>query len=249
MLSRRPEYRPEGAPHTEQSILKSEHFQISVIHQRRSAETALYPEKREPTSLRIMKLAAKAIVPPKGSRFAPGHDIYALTDGLVPARGQTMVETRIAIGLPEGTYRRLAARSCMACQMGIAVGGGVMDADYTGEIKVLLRNHRNAACLFKAADWIVQLIIEKIADGDVMEVHERETTKRGKMGFGPSDLNPKRSITAKEEEVTICFLHGDTSKNEFFRTADIGYHPRLIREREMLSSARVNAALRRTMND
>jgi len=101
-LSRRPEYRPEeGARHSEQSILKSEHFQISVIHQRRNPETALVPEKREPTSLRIMKLADKAIIPTKGSRFAAGHDIYALTDGLVPANGQTMVETGIAIGLPE----------------------------------------------------------------------------------------------------------------------------------------------------
>jgi len=51
-LSRRPEYLPEeGARHSEQSILKSEHFQISVIHQKRSAETALIPEKRESTSL------------------------------------------------------------------------------------------------------------------------------------------------------------------------------------------------------
>jgi len=51
------------------------------------AETALTPEKREPTSLRIMKLSDKAIIPTKGSRFAASHDIYALTDGLVPAKG------------------------------------------------------------------------------------------------------------------------------------------------------------------
>jgi len=103
-LSRRPEYRPEeGARHSEQSILKSEHFQISGIHQGRSPETALIPETRESGNLRIMKLSEKAIIPTKGSRFAAGHDIYALRDGLVPAKGQIMVETGIAIGLPEGT--------------------------------------------------------------------------------------------------------------------------------------------------
>jgi len=118
--------------------LKSEHFQISLIHEKRNAETALIPEKREPTSLRIRKLSDKAIIPTKGSRFAAGHDIYGLTDGLVPAKGQTMVETGIAIGPPEGTYGRLAARSGMASKMGIAVGGGVIDADYTGEVKVIL---------------------------------------------------------------------------------------------------------------
>jgi len=99
-LSRRPEYRPEeGARHSEQSIWKSEHFQISVIDQKGSAETALVPEKSKSTSLRIMKHADKAIIPTRISRFAAGHDIYALTDGLVPAKGQTIVETGVAIGL------------------------------------------------------------------------------------------------------------------------------------------------------
>jgi len=106
-----------------------------------------------------MKLSNKSIIPTKGSRFAAGHDIYALTDGLVPAKGQKMVETGIAIGLPEGIYGRLAARTGMASKMGIAVGGGVLDADYTGEIKVIQRNHGEADCLYKAGDRIAQLII------------------------------------------------------------------------------------------
>ena len=100
-LRRRPEYRPEeGAHQSEQSILKSANFQISVIHQRQSAETALSPEKRESTSLRIMKLSSKAIIPTKGSGFSAGHDIYSLTDSLVRAKGQVIVETSIATGLP-----------------------------------------------------------------------------------------------------------------------------------------------------
>jgi len=82
-----------------------------------------------------------------------------------------------------------------------------------------------------------------------MEVDHLEVTERGKMGFGSSDISTKRSITAKEEEVKICFLHADTDDNEFFSAADIEYEPRLAREREMLSSAHVNAALTRTMND
>jgi len=226
-LSRRPEYRPEeGACHSKQPILKSEHFQISVIHQKRRAETALIPETLESGNLRIIKLSDKAMIPTKGSRFAAGHDIYTLTEGLVPTKGQKMVETGIAIGLPEGTYRRLAARSGMASKMGIVVGGGVIDADYTREVKGILQNHGEADCVFKAEDRIAQLIVEKVANADAMEVDDLGITERGKMGFGSSHMNPKRSITAKEEEVKICFLHTDTSKNEFFNAADIGYHPR-----------------------
>jgi len=76
-LSRRLEYlAKEGARHSEQSIVKSENFQISRIHQKRSAETALILETRAPGNLRIMKLANKGIIPTKGSWLAAGHDIY-----------------------------------------------------------------------------------------------------------------------------------------------------------------------------
>jgi len=196
-----------------------------------------------------MKLSDKAIVPTKGARFAAGHDIYALTDGLLPRKGLIMVETGTAIGLPEGTYGRQGARSHMASRMAIAVGGCVIAADYTGEVKVILRNHGEADCVLKAPDLTVQLIIEPVANADAMEVDSLETTERGKSGVGSSDLNPKRSITAKEEGVKICFLHEDTDNREFFGVADIGYHPRLAREKEMLSSAHVNAALTQTMNN
>jgi len=101
-----------------------------------------------------MKISDKAIIPTKGSRFAAGYDIYALTDGLVLAKGETMMETGIAIELLEGTYGRLAARSGMASKIGIAVGGSVIDADYTGEVKVILRKHGKADCVFKAGDRI-----------------------------------------------------------------------------------------------
>jgi len=137
-----------------------------------------------------------------------------------------MVETGILIALPEGTNGRLAARSGMASKMGIAVGGGVIDADYTGEIRVILRNHGEVNCLFKAEDRIALLILERIANADAMEVDDLGTTERGKLHFGSGDQNPKRSITAKEEGVKICFLHADTSDNEFFNAADIGHQSR-----------------------
>jgi len=137
----------------------------------------------------------------------------------------------------------------MASKMGIAVGSGVIDADYTREVKVILQNPGEADGVFKAGDRIAQLIVEEVADANATEVDDLEVTERGKMGLGSSDMNLKRSITAKEEEVKISFFHTETSKNEFFSAADIGYHPRLTKEREMLSSAHVNAALTRTMNN
>jgi len=76
-----------------------------------------------------------------------------------------------------------------------------------------------------------------------MEVDDLGTTKRGKRRFSSSDLNPQRSITAKEDGVKICFLHADTSNNEFSSVAYVGYHRRLMKESEMLSITHINTAL------
>lgn len=65
--------------------------------------------------------------------------MYAQSDGLVPVKGKRLVEMPIAIGLPDGTYGMIDARSGMTSKMGIAVGGGEIDADWTGEVMVILR--------------------------------------------------------------------------------------------------------------
>src|SRR6267154_6460795 len=78
-LSRRPEYRPEeGATHSEQSILKPEHFKISVIHRKDRLQTYLVgKENRLLKKIRCKRVSEKAIIPTKGSRLAAGHDPYA----------------------------------------------------------------------------------------------------------------------------------------------------------------------------
>jgi len=93
--------------------------------------------------------------------MAAGHDIYTLKDGTIAAQRQMLVDTGIAIGLPSGTYGRLGARTGMASKHGIVVGGGVIDAEFTGEIKVILWNNGNTSYEFKAGDRIEQLMVEK----------------------------------------------------------------------------------------
>ena len=97
--------------------------------------------------------------------------------------------------------------------------------------------------MFKAGNRIAHSIVEKIADSDAMEVDDLERTERGKISFKSNNLNPKRSITVEEEVVKICFLHATAGHNEFFSATYTSYHPRLRREKEMLSSAHLNAAL------
>ena len=85
-VSRRLEYRPEeGAKHSEQSILKLEHFQISLIHIADEDEGYISePEATIINRIRVKRLSSKAILPTKGSRLAAGHNIYAISEFTIP---------------------------------------------------------------------------------------------------------------------------------------------------------------------
>ena len=81
-------------------------------------------------------------MPTKGSDKAAGHHQYANEGTEIPARDQAVVGTGIAIGLPHDTYGRIALRSGLAVKYRLTTNAGVIDADYTGEVKVVLVNQR-----------------------------------------------------------------------------------------------------------
>ena len=83
----------------------------------------------------------KGKVPTKGSALAAGYDLYSAEAATIPAHGQGLVSTDISIIVPIGTYGRVAPRSGLAVKHGISTGAGVIDADYRGEVKVVLFNH------------------------------------------------------------------------------------------------------------
>jgi len=181
--------------------------------------------------------------------MAAGHDSYALKDGTIPAQRQMLVDPGIAIGLPRGTYSRVAARSGMASKHGIGVGGGVIDTDYPGEIKVILRNHGDTNYEFKVGDRIAQLIVEKIQIHDAMEIDNLEDTDSGTQGFGSSDIGPKRVITCEELKVKMCLQNPDPQDNSYFDEEDIYTYASRQDEITMLSSAMVAAIQMQTMDD
>ena len=96
------------------------------------------------------------------------------------------VPTGLRIAVPSGTYGRLAPRSGLAANYGIGVGAGVIDADYRGEIQVVLFNHGISHYHFRQGDRIAQLIVESIASTDVVLCKVEDSTVRGSGGFGSS---------------------------------------------------------------
>ena len=137
--------------------------------------------------LLIKKLSPDAITPTRASQGSVGYDLYSTEDSIVPCQhGRVIVGTGIAVGLPDGVYGRVAPRSGLAAKHCIDVGAGVIDPDYTGEIKVIMFNHGSEDYVIKRGDKIVQMILERCETPPIEEVLEIEDTVRGAHGFGSS---------------------------------------------------------------
>lgn len=141
------------------------------------------------SSLRVLKLDPQAKLPTRGSSLAAGHDLYAVQDTILKARGRGVVKTGLAIAIPAGTYGRVAPRSGLAVKHGIDTGAGVIDHDYRGEVGVVLFNHSDEDFTISRGDRIAQLILEKIDMAKAEEVESLDETVRGAGGFGSSGTN------------------------------------------------------------
>ena len=141
----------------------------------------------EDLRLGVKILISKARIPTKRSRRAAGHDLYAQETRIRPAKRQGLISTRIALGLPCGTYWRIVPRSCLAVEHSLTVNTGVIDADYTREIKVVLVNLGTENYKVHEGDKVAELIVERIISDEAILVQDLEATKRGMKGFGSSD--------------------------------------------------------------
>lgn len=155
-------------------------------------------DNAQPLSLPVKKLNPNAKLPTRGSEHAAGYDLYAVENkGIYPGL-RSLVPTGIAVAIPAGFYGRVAPRSGVSLK-GVDVGAGVIDADYRGEVKVLLINHNKDEFDYderkqygiyeiKAGDRIAQLILERITTPPVQEVETLPDTQRGTGGFGSTGV-------------------------------------------------------------
>ena len=135
-------------------------------------------------SLLVQKLMPNAKIPTRGSQCSIGYDLYSNGKTYIPPYEQALVGTGIAITVPAGTYGRIAPRSGLALKNNIHVNAGVIDPDYTGEVRVLLYNSGDATFEIKEGDRVAQLILEQAMIAPVVEVNTIQATERGAGGFG-----------------------------------------------------------------
>lgn len=141
-----------------------------------------------PIKVRYRRLRTAAITPGYMSAQAAGADLASAADGpLVLAPGARLaVPTGLALEIPEGYEGQVRPRSGLALRAGVTMVNtpGTIDADYRGEVMVLLVNLGADAYTIKPGDRIAQLVIAPVTRGEFEEATELSTTSRGDGGFG-----------------------------------------------------------------
>ncbi|QOG16166.1 MULTISPECIES: dUTP diphosphatase [Bradyrhizobium] len=121
---------------------------------------------------------------------AAGLDLMAAvpeSEPLTLAPGQyALVPTGLAIALPPGFEAQVRPRSGLAAKHGVTVlnSPGTIDADYRGEIKVILINHGTAPFVIKRGERIAQMVIAPVVQAALVPVATLSATDRGAGGFG-----------------------------------------------------------------
>ena len=144
--------------------------------------------------LLVKLLTPNAIPPMRASLLAAGYDLCSNENIIIPARQRKLVHTGISIAIPNEHYGRVAPRSGLALKKGIDVGAGVCDADYRGEICVILFNHSDEDFEVNEGDRIAQLILERISTPSVRIVEDLDDTERGENGFGSTGVSVSVSV-------------------------------------------------------
>ncbi len=138
----------------------------------------------------VQKLAGNDDIPlPQYmTKQAAGMDIFAAVvhEEIVLPGGRKKIPTGIAIALPEGFEAQIRPRSGLAIKEGITLlnSPGTIDADYRGEIALIVINHGEKPFTIRRGQRLAQMVIQKVYQAEWVENEELSSTARGSGGFG-----------------------------------------------------------------
>ncbi len=141
-------------------------------------------------SVNIQRIAGNEDIPlPQYmTNQAAGMDIFAAVtaEEIILPGGRKKIPTGIAIALPVGFEAQIRPRSGLAINNGITLlnSPGTIDADYRGEIALIVINHGEKAFIIRRGDRLAQMVIQKVYQAQWTEVEELDSTARGSGGFG-----------------------------------------------------------------
>lgn len=127
-------------------------------------------------------------LPAYATEHSAGADLLAAVDGELPLApgARALVPTGIAVAIPPGYEIQIRPRSGLAIRHGITClnSPGTVDADYRGEIRVILANLGQETFTLRRGDRIAQMVLAPVARIAWERVEELPATERGEGGFG-----------------------------------------------------------------
>ena len=145
-------------------------------------------------SVAIQRLAhgADLPLPSYATAQSAGLDLMAAVEGEVtlPPGARQLIPTGLSIALPAGYEAQVRPRSGLALKHGITVlnSPGTIDADYRGEVKVLLINHGAEDFVLKRGDRIAQMVVAPVTRIAWNQVARLDETERGAGGYGSTGV-------------------------------------------------------------
>lgn len=131
---------------------------------------------------------SKHPLPEYKTKLSAGMDIRANIDDVVTLKPleRKLIPTGLYIELPGGYEAQMRPRSGLALNEGLGLlnSPGTIDADYRGEIGIIVVNLSNALVTIKDGDRICQMVINKVEQAELIEVDTLDETERGAGGFG-----------------------------------------------------------------
>jgi dUTP pyrophosphatase len=150
----------------------------------------------ETIEVRVLRLphGAGLPLPEYQSALAAGLDLLAAVPAQAPVTiasgSRAMIPTGIAIALPAGSEGQIRPRSGLAARHGITVlnAPGTIDADYRGEVQVILINHGAEPFVVSRGMRVAQLVVARVAHAALIEVDSLDATKRAAGGIGSTGM-------------------------------------------------------------
>lgn len=143
--------------------------------------------------IRVRKLHPQAVVPAYMTEHAAGMDLCTVLDApvMLSPGERTLLPTGLAMEIPPGYEGQVRPRSGLALNKGLALvnSPGTIDADYRGEIGIIIINHGQESVEFQSGDRIAQLIIAPVTQAVLVETVELSDSVRSCGGFGHTGVN------------------------------------------------------------
>lgn len=147
--------------------------------------------------VKIRKVRDDAIIPDYQTEHAAAMDVHACMDAPMTLQplGRAMVPTGLAFELPEGTEMQVRARSGMSIKHGMTMinGIGTIDADYRGELNILMINLSQEPFTIEPGMRVAQLLVSRYEKVDWEAVDTLSESARGAGGFGSTGFDKKAS--------------------------------------------------------